>query len=480
MEFSFKGKKILLGVTGSIAAYKSPLLVRELIKAGAEVNVIMTPSSVNFVTPMVLSNLSRNPVWIEMFDESAQRGGAWHIQTAHECDAMIIAPASATTIGKLANGICDNALVTIATALPKNIPLLIAPAMDFTMLDNPATQKNIKQLSDWGYTIIPPDEGQLSSGLTGRGRLPDTKVLMDYIQQAIIGTKKEFTVNEVSNNEPSLNQEIKTDDKNQSNDKQKLKDALEKSVFNLQDGADKTKWQADLEFELLKSKFNNTELNILKNKKVIITAGPTIEKIDEVRFISNFSSGKMGYALAETCKNLGMNVTLISGKVNLEVPNGIKVINVISADEMYERTIELKNDYDIAILSAAVADYTPKNKFEGKIKKDSENFSLNLELEKTKDILSELGKAKKENQILVGFALEFENEIENGWKKLKDKKCNFIVLNSVNKPDSGFGGDMNTITLLNDKGQREDFEPMSKISCSVVIMNSLSNYIKNC
>jgi phosphopantothenoylcysteine decarboxylase/phosphopantothenate--cysteine ligase len=459
MNHIFAGKKIIIGVSGSIAAYKTPLLVRELMKSGATVKVLMTPSAKNFVSPLVLANLSQNPVWIEMFDENAQKDGAWHIHTAHDCHAMIIAPCSATTLGKLANGICDNALVAIATALPNNVPLLIAPAMDFTMLDNPATQRNINQLKDWGATIIPPDEGELSSGLYGRGRLPEISVLMDYLKNALTNKLNK------NNSEKVI--------------KEKLKEVYSKPVNKFNDDNEKIKWQAEYELQVLKNKLDISQLNILKNKRVIITAGPTIEKIDEVRFISNFSSGKMGYAIAETCRNAGMLVTLISGQVSLPKIDGINTLYVESAQEMYDKTIGFKDAYDIAILSAAVADFTPKIKFDGKIKKESGLDSMTIELEKTKDILGELGKIKKENQILIGFALEYDNELENAKKKLNSKNCNLLVLNSSSKPDSGFGGDNNTITILDNVGKVEELQTMSKKDCSIVILSSILKYLEN-
>lgn len=455
MEQVLKNKKIIVGITGSIAAYKAPLLIRELVKAGASVHAVLTPSALNFVTPMTLANLTRNKVLWDMFDESSQSGGAWHIEMVHSSDMMIIAPCSAASIGKIANGICDNSLVTLAVALPKGIPLLVAPAMDYSMFQHPTTQRNIRQLESDGAIIIPPAEGELSSGLVGPGRLPDTDVLMEYIYKA-------FKINI-----PKINTEVKSDETC------RIDDLISSSAEPLQTSIEKDKWQAELEFTQLKQKMGLEESFSLKGKKVLITAGPTVEKIDDVRYISNFSSGKMGFALAEAASLLGAEVTLVTGPVNLDTKSNIQRINVVSADEMYNEATKLFPACDIAILSAAVADFTPKEKFDGKMKKNSFDESINLELVKTKDILAELGKSKKSGQKLVGFALESTNEIENGWKKMKEKNCTIIVVNSAGKKDSGFGSDNNTITILSDDGKQETFPPMSKLKCAFEILRKI-------
>jgi phosphopantothenoylcysteine decarboxylase/phosphopantothenate--cysteine ligase len=334
---------------------------------------------------------------------------------------MIIAPCSASTLSKIATGICDNALVTIATALPPEVPLIIAPAMDSTMFLSHSIQRNIKILMEDGIHIIQPADGELSSGLTGPGRLPEIDVL----------------VNEVS--------KILTP-------KTKMSNHINK-YFNL---------------ELLKLYF--------ENKKVLITAGPTIEKIDDVRYLTNRSSGKMGYALAEKVSNLGAEVTLISGPVKITPPANVKIINIENAEEMYEASIKAFKNSDIAILSAAVSDFTPINKSTGKIKKEDVGTELTIHLKQTKDILFELSKMKKKNQIVIGFALEHINEIENGIKKLQRKKCDLIVLNSMSKENSGFDIDLNTITILDAKGVIKDYPTMNKSECAMVILESIRNY----
>ena len=453
-----KNKKIIVGVTGSISAYKSAFLVRELKKAGAEVFVIMTPSATQFITPLTLANLSRNPVSVEMFDESSQKGGAWHIKAAHECDLMIIAPCSASTIAKLAIDLCDNALVTVATALPNNIPLLVAPAMDTTMYLNPGTQRNIETLRKDSVIIIPPDEGELSSGLTGPGRLPEINILMEFIAK-------------------TLNQKVKD------NAKFKIVTSIEKPLSeneiinnkypNLQETIEKDKWVAELELHNLKQTLITKNLYQLRDKTILITAGPTVEKIDDVRFISNFSTGKMGYAIAEKAKEAGANVILISGPVSINPPVDVKVINVVSAEEMYNKSVEFFEKSDYAILAAAVSDFVPLNKVNGKIKKEDAGNELILNLVRTKDILAELSSRMKPGQKVVGFALESENEIENARKKLESKKCDMIVLNSSSKPDSGFGCEMNTITILFKNGKQFDYQAMPKSECAKVILEKM-------
>ena len=447
LQSILKNKKIIFGVTGSISAYKSPLIVRELIKAGAEVNVVLTPSALNFVTLLVMANLSHKPVIIEMFDEKSQTEGAWHILLTHNADAMLIAPCSATTISRIANGLCDTALSTLAIALPRHIPLIIAPAMDSTMLMHPATQENIKKLIDFGVTIIPPEDGELSSGLIGPGRLPEINNIIEQLTK-IIGKKQE----------PEISSEKKNN-----NFEDNLKEKLESSSFTLQDGIDKDKWSAEFELHKLKNPIN--ALN-LANKKELINAGPTYENIDSVRFIGNYSSGKMGFELAEHALNLGAEVTLISGPVNLTCSESIVRIDINSAEQMYHEVIKAFSKNDIIILAAAVADFTPKIVINEKIKKNEvpDNFSINLI--KTKDILAECGKMKNEIQKLIGFALETSNEIINGWKKLKEKNCDYLIVNSANKPQSGFHGDNNTITILSKDNTHKEFPPLSKKKCA--------------
>jgi phosphopantothenoylcysteine decarboxylase/phosphopantothenate--cysteine ligase len=452
---ALENKRILLGVTGSIAAYKSPMLVRELIKQGARVNVIMTPSAREFVTQLTLSNLSRNPVVCEMFDETMQTSGAWHIKLVHDCDLMIIAPCSASTMGKIAHGICDNALVTLATALPEGVPLLVAPAMDSTMYAHFSTQANIGILRKNGIVIIPPDEGDLSSGLVGPGRLPDTDVLLAAIYTAL-GIEFRKMVAEAAGPEEDINIRIK--------------EILSRPDKGLQEAIDEDKWNTELALTRLKSDGGMLDM---AGKKVLITAGPTIEKLDDVRYISNFSSGKMGFALAEVASALGAEVVLISGPVNLKCSGKIRRIDVESADEMYDAAVEDFPGMDIAIMAAAVADYTPINPVKGKIKKQDTGDRLLIELQTTNDILATLGSIKKEGQMVIGFALESENEIANGWKKLQNKNCDLIVVNSAGKAGTGFGSDDNEITILTRTGTEEYFQPMSKQLCALKIYEAI-------
>ncbi len=448
---NIKNKKILLGVTGSIAAYKSPLLVRELIKAGAEVRVIMTPSAEHFVSRLVMENLTRELVPVYMFEREAQSGGAWHIELAHRCDLMIIAPCSAATIGRIACGIYDTALTAVAAALPGEKPFLIAPAMDSTMWLNPAVQRNVNILKEAGAFIIPPEDGELSSGLTGPGRLPGTAVLMEYIANNISKKRKIFDDTETN-----------------------IEEFLEKPLNPLQDSIEKDRWNADYELEKMKLDMSLRNMN-MKGKKVLITAGPTYEKIDDVRFIANHSSGKMGFALAEAASAAGAYVVLAAGPVQIETIAGIKRIDVVSAEEMYRAAFAEFQDSDIAILAAAVADFTPREPRSGKIKKAEAGNDFSIKLKPANDILASLGAVKKDNQFLAGFALEAENEMENAKKKLVQKNCDMIVLNSANKPESGFGGDMNTITIIGKSGEIKEFPPMSKKLCAVKILEEILN-----
>ena len=367
-----QGKKFVLGITGSIAAYKAAYLIRALIKKGAEVQVVITPAGKEFITPITLSALTSKPVISEFF---AQRDGTWHshVDLGLWADAMIVAPATASTIGKMANGIADNMLVT--TYLSMKAPVFIAPAMDLDMFAHPSTQKNLETLRSYGNHIIEPGEGELASHLVGKGRMeePDNivRVLEDFF------AKK----------------------------------------------------------------------NELAKKKVIITAGPTYEKIDPVRFIGNYSSGKMGYALAEECAARGANVTLISGPVSLTVvhPN-IRLIKVESAEEMYRTTINEFATANAAILCAAVADFTPEQPAEHKIKR--ENNELILRLKPTHDIAAALGTMKTKEQKLVGFALETDDEETHAQDKLLRKNLDFIVLNSLRDAGAGFRHDTNKITII--------------------------------
>lgn len=460
MESLLKGKKILLGITGSIAAYKAPMLIRELVKLGAEVKTIITPSAKEFVTPITLASVSKNPVVCEMFDIPTQSGGAWHIHLAHWCDLAIIAPCSATTLGKLANGIADNALVSVFMAIPRTTPILVAPAMDFTMYDYPATQKNVRTLLDFGIGIIPPEEGELASGLSGPGRLADFQKIIKEIESNLgIARKENPTASTIS--------------------KERERELTERPLVTLDEAVEKDKFNAELEFSELKKKVEfNALSSFFKGKKVLITAGPTVEKIDAVRFISNFSSGKMGFAIAETAYLLGAEVTLVSGPVQLSVNSEIKRINVTTAEEMFNAVQDNFSRNDIVIMSAAVADFKPETQFESKIKKGVTGESLQINLVANKDILLEMGKIKNANQILVGFALESDNEIENARDKLLRKNADIIVLNSLKVEDSTFGSDNNQITILTRKNDIFNYPKMPKQNVAEVILENIVNYKK--
>ena len=381
-----KGAKIIIGIPGGIAAYKMPLLIRLLIKAGAEVKIIQTEAAKDFVTPLTLATLSGNPVHSEFYNKA---DGTWnsHIEYGNWADVILIAPATANTISKMANGLADNLL--IASYLAAKCPVFFAPAMDVDMFLHPSTQENIRKLQEAGNIYIPPDEGELASGLCGAGRLKEPVELFNLLKDFLI-KKKDF-----------------------------------------------------------------------EGRKVLINAGPTYENIDPVRFIGNYSSGKMGYALAEEFANRGAHVTLISGPVNIstEHPN-IKTKNVISADEMYQECNSVFPDTDIAILAAAVADYTPGIKASEKIKKKSD--TLELALKPTKDILASLGNSKSKKQILVGFALETQNEIKNAKQKLRNKNLDLIVLNSLKDKGAGFGTDTNKISIIDRSGNIIEFDLKSK------------------
>ncbi len=394
---SLKGKKFVLGITGSIAAYKACILIRGLIKEGAEVQVVITPAGKEFITPITLSALTSKPVISDFF---AQRDGTWHSHVALGlwADAMIIAPATASTIGKMAHGVADNMLIT--TYLSMKAPVFVAPAMDLDMYAHPSTQQNLDTLRSYGNHIIEPGEGFLASHLVGKGR-------MEEPDNIILALQKFFS------------------------DKEKSFSPLEK-------------------------------------KKVMITAGPTYEKIDPVRFIGNYSSGKMGYALAEECARRGAEVTLISGPVQMKCkhPN-IRRIDVESAHEMYEAATTHFPSCDAGILCAAVADFTPEVRAEEKIKREGDD--LILRLKPTQDIAATLGKTKREGQALVGFALETTNELAHAQGKLERKNFDFIVLNSLNDKGAGFQHDTNKISIVS-RNQIKEFplKPKSEVAADII------------
>lgn len=367
-----ENKKIVLGVTGSIAAYKACILARLLIKKGAEVQVVMTPSAKEFITPLTLATLTQNPVVSEFFD---RRDGSWHshVSLGLWADAMLVAPASASTIGKMANGIADNMLVT--TYLSMKAPVFVAPAMDLDMYAHPSTQANLQKLQSYGNHIIEPGTGFLASKLEGKGRMEEPEKIVEVLEQYFAKQQK------------------------------------------------------------------------LAGKKVLITAGPTYEKIDPVRFIGNYSSGKMGFALAGVCAEQGAEVTLICGPVMLQTshPN-IKRIDVESAQQMYEAATKHFPKTDIAILCAAVADFTPKTTADKKIKRKGDD--LTIKLQPTQDIAAALGAQKKKKQVLVGFALETDNELKNAKDKMERKNLDLIVLNSLQDKGAGFRVDTNKVTII--------------------------------
>lgn len=367
------GKNVLLGVSGGIAAYKTASLVRLLIKAGAHVQVIMTPAAKDFVTPLTLSTLSKNPVFSTFYNEEDENA-SWnnHVELALWADYMLIAPATANTLSKMASGTCDNLLM--ATYLSAKCPVYFAPAMDLDMYIHPTTKLNFDKLNQFGNTMIPAESGELASGLSGEGRMAEPENIV------------QFLVNDLESKLP------------------------------------------------------------LKGKKVLITAGPTYEAIDPVRFIGNHSSGKMGYDIAKVAADFGAEVILVSGPSHLQLKhNLVQLIRVTSADEMYEVCHQFFDSVDVGIAAAAVADYKPKNVATQKIKKSDASFTI--ELEKNKDILLSLGEIKK-NQFLIGFALETENEIENAKIKIQKKNLDLIVLNSLNDKGAGFGQPTNKVSFI--------------------------------
>ena len=390
---SLKGKRIVLGITGSIAAYKACVLIRELIKAGAEVQAVMTPSAKEFITPLTISTLTHKPVISEFFD---RRDGSWHshVDIGLWADAMIIAPATASSIAKMANGVADNMLIT--TYLSMRAPVFVAPAMDVDMFSHTATQKNIKTLRSYGNIIIEPETGELASGLEGKGRMEEPAVIAKSLE----------------------------------------------AYFKSQ--------------------------NQLKGKRVLITAGPTYEKIDPVRFIGNYSSGKMGYALAEECAERGAEVELVSGPVSINLNRAnIHITKVESAAQMYAAAVNAFPKTDIAILCAAVADFTPRETKDVKIKREKGDMAI--QLVPTKDIAAELGRMKKESQFMVGFALETNDETNNAINKLKAKKLDFIVLNSLNDKGAGFSVDTNKITIISDTSKYEySLKPKREVAKDII------------
>lgn len=398
-----KGKKIILGITGSIAAYKAAYIIRALVKKGAEVQVVITPGGKEFITPITLSALSSNPVISEFF---SNRDGSWHshVDLGLWADAMLIAPATASSIGKMANGIADNMLIT--TYLSCKAPVFIAPAMDLDMFAHPSTQQNIEKLRSFGNHIIEPGEGELASHLVGKGRMEEPDAIVGVLDRYFDG------------------------------------------------------------------------LGSLTQKKIVITAGPTYEKIDPVRFIGNYSSGKMGFALAEACAAQGAQVTLIAGPVSLSTTHpGIRRIDVESAEEMYQAAVRTFPDSDAAILCAAVADYRPEVQSDEKIKREKTG-DITMHLVPNPDIAAALGKMKQTGQRLVGFALETTNEVAHATEKLERKNLDFIVLNSLKDKGAGFRCDTNKVSILEANGKLTEYPVKPKNEVAGDIVEKLASLLK--
>lgn len=395
------GKHILLGVTGSIAAYKAANIVRLLVTQGAEVKIVMAPLAKQFITPLTLATLAKNPIYVDFFNPE---NGEWnsHVSLGMWADAYLIAPATANTIGKMANGIADNLLLT--SYLSAKCPVFVAPAMDLDMYAHPAVQKNIETLKSYGVHFIDAEDGELASGLVGKGRLAAPERIVESLDT-----------------------------------------------------------------------FFNGQMS-LTGKKVMVTAGPTYEKIDAVRFIGNYSSGKMGYAIAEECASRGAEVVLVSGPTSLNVHNSnIKLVRVNSAREMYEACNQEFPQCNAAVLSAAVADFTPQNVSDTKIKRKDNN--LEITLKPTDDIAASLGK-QKGDRVLVGFALEKENELENAIGKLERKNFDFIVLNSMNDKGAGFNHDTNKITIINRSKEVKNYDLKSKVMVAKDIVDEIEKLLK--
>jgi len=393
------GKNIVIAVCGSIAAYKIATLIRLLVKADAQVKVIMSEDATAFITPLTLSTLSKNPVLVDYYQPDT---GEWnnHVEIALNADYILLAPATANTIAKMANGLCDNLLM--AVYLSAKCPVFFAPAMDLDMWKHPSTQSNIAKLGAYGNIIIPPEKGELASGLVGEGRLAEPEEIFHFLEN-----------------------------------------------------------------------YSNQNLPLL-GKKALVSAGPTYEAIDPVRFIGNHSSGKMGYAIAQQLKELGANVTLVSGPTTLPKPDQITVVSVTSAAEMLQACEKYFDHAAIIVMSAAVADYTPIEVASQKIKKKEEEFSIALK--KTTDILATLGSKKKKDQLLIGFALETNNELENAKDKLVRKNLDFIVLNSMQDQGAGFATDTNKVTIINRSGESNVFplkskEDVAKDICSIILQH---------
>jgi len=401
-----RGKHVLVGVTGGIAAYKVGYLIRELIKSGADVKVMMTEAGTRFVTPLTFSALSKNPVFTDLWSSNQSSDSdisTQHIDLANWADVLVLAPASANTIAKLTYGISDNLLTVVSLATAR--PIILAPTMDAEMYCNAVTQKNLTLLKERGYFIIPPAEGELASGLNGPGRLPEIKILVETIEKVLVHSTQDF-----------------------------------------------------------------------KKKRILITAGPTFEAIDPVRFVGNHSSGKMGFAIANAAAQRGADVTLIAGPVVRETPRNVKRIDVESAQEMLTAVLAQTKKTDAVIMAAAVADFTPVHPARHKIKKQLDTEKLELVLKATTDILATLGK-KKRRMVLVGFALETKDERTGANNKLQKKNLDLIVLNSFNEKNRVFGSDVNTVTLIDNRGNAEKLPMLPKFDIANKILDKVKPFI---
>ncbi len=418
------GKHIVLGITGSIAAYKSCLIIRALVKRGAEVQVVITPAGKEFITPITLSALSRHPVISDFF---SQRDGTWHshVDLGLWADAMLIAPCTASSLGKMAHGVADNMLVT--TYLSMKAPVFIAPAMDLDMYQHPSTQANINTLKGYGNRFVEPTSGFLASGLEGKGRMQEPDLIVEELERFFADSLKETT------QEGDQDQEETTQEDTLDQEETTQKGAQDQEKMT-QEAAQKEKMLP------------------LAGKRILITAGPTYERIDPVRFIGNFSSGKMGFSIAEECRRRGAEVTLVAGPTALQCDAAIRRVNVESAQEMYEACLPVFDTADAAILSAAVADFTPEQKAESKIKREADD--LVLRLRPTHDIAKALGQRKRPGQRLVCFALETNDEEANARGKLERKNADFVVLNSTRIPGTTFNADDNQIAVVTREGVR--------------------------
>ena len=414
---------ILLGITGSVSAYKTPWLVRDLRKAGHDVRVVMTPSARQFVAPLALEAVSLHPVIIDPYDPAIQEGGSWHVHLAQWADVILIAPCSATTLARLATGLCDTALMTVVCSRTADTDLLVFPAMDTDMWLQPSTKRNVDQLRADGITVIDPDSGELASGLIGQGRLPEIGKIVGIVASAEYRVPSSEVGRPRESGDPALGT-------------------------------------------------RNTALGT--RNSLLITAGPTHERIDAVRSIVNHATGTMGFALAEAAQKRGYLVTLVTGPTNLPTPFGVERIDVVSAQEMYDAVMKHR-DADAFIMAAAVADFTPLKPSTQKIKKEHLGDTLSIELTRTHDILAEIGKGKTERQRVVGFALESDNVIENAQRKLAAKNADMIVANQAGVPNSGFGSGQNTITIVTNGSDPKIYPAMSKRACAEVILDALEN-----